>query len=85
MKSENDTGEDMDRIERETSQSIKLQCVLRRTLLRNKHSLFFATIALVLCVVAVEGKLTDRQGRGAQFENPFFDLEIAPDIRSSLR
>jgi hypothetical protein len=37
MKSENDTGEDMDRIERETSQSIKLQRVLRRTLLRNKH------------------------------------------------
>ena len=85
MKSENDTGEDMDRIERETSQSIKLQRVLRRTLLRNKHSLFFATIALVLCVVAVEGKLTDRKGRGAQFENPFFDLEIAPDIRSSFR
>lgn len=49
----------MDRIERETSQSIKLQRVLRRTLLRNKHSLFLATIALVLCVVAVEGKLTD--------------------------
>ena len=85
MKSEHDTGEDMDKIARETSQSIKLQRVLRRTLLRNKHSLFFATIALVLCVIAVEGKLTDRQGRGAQFENPFFDLETAPDIGPSPR
>ena len=75
----------MDNTSKGTGRATTLQRGLRRTILRNKHTLFFTSIALVLCVVAVEGKLTDREGRGAQFENPFFDLVVSPAIRADIR
>jgi len=62
-----------------------MQRTLRNTLLRNKHTLFIATVVAVLIVVAVESRLTGREASSQEFENPFFDIQVSPQVRADIR
>lgn len=62
-----------------------MQRTLRNTLLYNKHTLFIATVVAVLFVIAVEGRLTSREASSQEFENPFFDIQVSPQVRSDIR
>ena len=62
-----------------------MQRTLRNTLLYNKHTLFIATVVAVLFVIAVEGRLTGREASSQEFENPFFDIQVSPQVRADIR
>ena len=62
-----------------------MQRTLRNTRLRNKHTLFIATVVAVLIVVSVEGRLTSREASSQEFENPFFDIQVSPQVRADIR
>jgi hypothetical protein len=62
-----------------------MQRTLRNTLLYNKHTLFIATVTAVLVIIAVEGRLTSREASSQEFENPFFDIQVSPQVRADIR
>jgi hypothetical protein len=64
---------------------IVMQRMLRKTLLYNKHTLFIATVTAVLVIIAVEGRLTSREASSREFENPFFDIQVSPQVRADIR
>ena len=75
----------MDRKNKRGHRVTFMQRTLRNTLLYNKHTLFIATVVAVLFVIAVEGRLTGREASSQEFENPFFDIQVSPQVRSDIR
>ena len=75
----------MDRKNKRGHRVTFMQRTLRNTLLYNKHTLFIATVVAVLFVIAVEGRLTSREASSQKFENPFFDIQVSPQVRSDIR
>jgi hypothetical protein len=75
----------MDRKNKRGHRVTFMQRTLRNTLLYNKHTLFIATVVAVLFVIAVEGRLTSREASSQEFENPFFDIQVSPQVRSDIR
>ena len=62
-----------------------MQRTLRNTLLYNKHTLFIATVTAALVIIAVEGRLTSREASSQEFGNPFFDIQVSPQVRTDIR
>ena len=62
-----------------------MQRTLRNTRLYNKHTLFIATVTAALVIIAVEGRLTSREASSQEFENPFFDIQVLPQVRTDIR
>jgi hypothetical protein len=62
-----------------------MQRTLRNTRLYNKHTLFIATVTAALVIIAVEGRLTSREASSQEFENPFFDIQVSPQVRTDIR
>jgi len=62
-----------------------MQRTLRNTRLHNKHTLFIATVTAALVIIAVEGRLTSREASSQEFENPFFDIQVSPQVRTDIR
>jgi len=62
-----------------------MQRTLRNTRLYNKHTLFIATVTATLVIIAVEGRLTSREASSQEFENPFFDIQVSPQVRTDIR
>lgn len=50
---------------------------LIKTILSNRYAVLLSTLTAYLLVVVVEGAITGREARVLDFENPFFDLNIA--------
>jgi hypothetical protein len=75
----------MDRKNKRGHRVTFMQRTLRNALLYNKHTLFIATVVAVLFVIAVEGRLTSREASSQEFENPFFDIQVSPQVRSDIR
>lgn len=50
---------------------------LIKTILSNRYAVLLTTLTAYLLVVVIEGAITDREARLLDFENPFFDLNIA--------
>jgi hypothetical protein len=75
----------MDRKNKRGHRVTFMQRTLRNTLLYNKHTLFIATVVAVLFVIAVEGRLTSREASSQEFENPFFGIQVSPQVRSDIR
>jgi hypothetical protein len=75
----------MDRKNKRGHRVTFMQRTLRNTLLYNKHTLFIATVVAELFVIAVEGRLTSREASSQEFENPFFDIQVSPQVRSDIR
>lgn len=50
---------------------------LIKSILSNRYAVLLVTITAYLLVVVVEGAITGREARVLDFENPFFDLNIA--------
>jgi hypothetical protein len=62
-----------------------MQRTLRNTRLYNKRTLFIATVTAALVIIAVEGRLTSREASSQEFENPFFDIQVSPQVRADIR
>ena len=75
----------MDRKNKRGHRVTFMQRTLLNTLLYNKHTLFIATVVAVLFVIAVEGRLTSREASSQEFENPFFDIQVSPQVRADIR
>lgn len=50
--------------------------MIRRLVLRNRHSVMTATLLVYILAVVVEGAMTGREVRTIDLDNPFFDLNI---------
>lgn len=50
--------------------------MIRRYILRNRHSVMATTLIVYILAVVVEGAVTGREVRTLDLENPFFDLNI---------
>lgn len=50
--------------------------LIRRFVLRNRHSVMATTLIVYILAVVVEGAVTGREVRTIDLENPFFDLNI---------
>ena len=50
--------------------------MIRRIVLRNRHSVMATTLIVYILAVVVEGAVTGREMRTIDLENPFFDLNI---------
>lgn len=50
--------------------------MIRRLVLRNRHSVMAATLIAYILAVVVEGAATGREMRTIDLDNPFFDLNI---------
>lgn len=75
----------MDRQNKRGHRVTVMQHTLRNTLLYNKHTLFIATVTATLVIIAVEGRLTSREASSQEFENPFFDIQVSPQVRTDIR
>jgi hypothetical protein len=49
---------------------------LKNFVLRDRHTLLGATIALYILLVVIEGQLMDRESRVFFFDNPFVEINV---------
>lgn len=51
--------------------------MMRKLILKNRHTLLNTVLAVYVLVLVVEGAITGREARVFDFENPFFDINIS--------
>jgi len=49
---------------------------LKSLILRDRHSLLGATVAVYIILVVIEGLVTDRETRVFSFDNPFLEIKL---------
>lgn len=49
---------------------------MKDMILRNRYTLLLTTLVAYMAVLVAEGAITGREARIAEFENPFFDLNV---------
>ncbi|MCH7817435.1 MAG: hypothetical protein IIC60_12795 [Proteobacteria bacterium] len=49
---------------------------MKKTILKNRYTLLLTILASYMLALVVEGKLTGREARVLEFDNPFFELNI---------
>lgn len=49
---------------------------IKNYVLRNRYTLLLTVLAVHMVVIVIEGRLTGREARVIEFDNPFMDLNI---------